>query len=105
MTSKLEKIYEFLSKKNLNYKNEIIADYIFDLFDDLFLDGNFEEANKLFLEINLDVLNIELIIILLALNKQAEHELKDRNIFVSNCISRIKILAPDRLDALTKGFL
>lgn len=79
-------------------------DEIFGRLDDLFLDGNFADADRLLQVIDLEQLDTNLLVGLMCISCPARKQLPSYDALLLRVRARLGQLAPNRVEALMKGF-
>lgn len=94
----LEKLYQF--DKN---KIDSTIDFIFDYFDDAFLNNNFQECDDILEKLDLNKIPIVLMISFLTITLAAKSKLKNRINFYKKVEEKIKEKEPEKLKDLLYG--
>lgn len=79
-------------------------DILFDHVDDMFLEGKFIECDSILQSIDLDRLSSTMLVGVMSIMHAARDKLPSHKNILSKIESRLKILCPDRIDALMNGF-
>lgn len=77
-------------------------DILFDTFDDLFMDGEFEKADELLPTIEVEKLDTNLLVALLVITYPAKEKLSNRPAVVERVKERLYEIAPDRARELLR---
>jgi hypothetical protein len=99
LQGELDKVYE-ADEKLLHCQ---AVDILFDLFDDLHLEGRFEESDALLESVDVDRLSTTLLVGVLSITHTARYHLPNRSKVVRKIEDRLTLLAPDRVESLIKN--
>jgi hypothetical protein len=97
----IEQVYELVEQNELDEA----VDILFATINELCSSCNFEECDSLLQSLDINRLDTNLIVSVLAITLAAKEKLSTRKEFVSKAKCRLTELCPDRVDRLLDGLL